>query len=133
MAEPPLTHLTVGEGAEARNVAVLPREGKAPGIFWLGGFRSDMDGSKAAALDRWAEGAGHAVTRFDYSGHGRSGGRLRGRHDLALAGGGARRLRRIHERAAGAGRLLDGRMDRAAAWQGALPNAARLTGSPAWC
>ena len=76
MAELPLAHLTVGEGADSRNVAILAREGKAPGIFWLGGFRSDMDGSKAAALDRWAEGAGHAATRFDYSGHGRSSGRL---------------------------------------------------------
>ncbi len=76
MGEPLLKHLVVGEGEEARNVAVLPRQGKAPGIFWLGGFRSDMDGSKAAALDRWAESAGHAATRFDYSGHGRSGGRL---------------------------------------------------------
>ena len=133
MAEPPLTHLTVGEGAEARNVAVLPREGKAPGIFWLGGFRSDMAGSKAEALDRWAEDAGHAATRFDYSGHGRSRGPLRGRHDLALAGGGGRRLRRIHRqgrRCSSAPRWAAGSR---CSWQGALPSAATATGSPAWC
>ena len=76
MGEPELTHLLVGEGAAARSIAVLPRAGREPGIFWLGGFRSDMAGSKAAALDRWAEGSGHAAARFDYSGHGRSGGRL---------------------------------------------------------
>jgi pimeloyl-ACP methyl ester carboxylesterase len=72
-----LAHYALGEGAEARDVAVLRRDGRAPGIFWLGGFRSDMNGSKAVALDRWAEGAGHAATRFDYSGHGRSSGRLK--------------------------------------------------------
>ena len=48
----------------------------APGLFWLSGFRSDMAGTKAEALDQWAEEAGHACTRFDYSGHGRSGGRF---------------------------------------------------------
>lgn len=54
------------------------REGKseqgAPGLFWLGGFKSDMKGTKAAALDRWAEENGRACVRFDYSGHGESGG-----------------------------------------------------------
>ncbi len=57
-------------------IAVLERKGKAPGIFWLGGFRSDMQGTKAEALDRWAGEHGHAATRFDYSGHGQSGGRF---------------------------------------------------------
>ena len=52
------------------------RPGKAPGIFWLGGFRSDMQGSKAQALDLWAAEEGRAATRFDYSGHGSSGGRF---------------------------------------------------------
>ena len=54
------------------------REGKSqnerPGLFWLGGFKSDMKGTKAAALDRWAESEGRACVRFDYSGHGESGG-----------------------------------------------------------
>jgi pimeloyl-ACP methyl ester carboxylesterase len=77
MSGPRLEHLEIGEGAAARGIAALVRKGKHPGIFWLGGFRSDMDGAKAAALDRWAEAAGHACTRFDYSGHGRSGGAFR--------------------------------------------------------
>src|SRR5690606_14250904 len=46
----------------------------APGLFWLGGYRSDMAGSKAGALDAFGERHGLAVTRFDYSGHGQSGG-----------------------------------------------------------
>lgn len=66
--------ITVGTRDNIRDIAVLRRAGKAPGLFWLGGFRSDMEGSKAEALDRLGAGEGLAVTRFDYSGHGRSGG-----------------------------------------------------------
>lgn len=62
--------LTVGD----RPIAVLRRPGRTPGLFWLSGFRSDMTGSKAEALDRFGESHGLAVTRFDYSGHGQSGG-----------------------------------------------------------
>jgi pimeloyl-ACP methyl ester carboxylesterase len=69
--------MTLGAGDEARSLAVLTRAGKAPGLLWLGGFRSDMRGTKAEALDRWAAETGHAITRFDYSGHGGSGGRFR--------------------------------------------------------
>jgi pimeloyl-ACP methyl ester carboxylesterase len=57
-----------------RSIAVERRAGKAPGLFWLGGFRSEMTGSKASAVDAWGASHGHAVTRFDYSGHGQSGG-----------------------------------------------------------
>jgi pimeloyl-ACP methyl ester carboxylesterase len=76
MSGPRMKHLTVGAGGGAREIAVLQRKGKPPGVFWLGGFRSDMQGTKAAALDAWAEEEGHAVARFDYSGHGQSGGRF---------------------------------------------------------
>jgi pimeloyl-ACP methyl ester carboxylesterase len=48
--------------------------GARAGGLWLGGFKSDMRGTKAAALDAWAEQNGRACTRFDYSGHGESGG-----------------------------------------------------------
>jgi len=68
--------ITVGDGDAARAIAVRRRPGKAPGIFWLGGFMSDMQGTKARALDDWAATSGHACTRFDYSGHGESGGQL---------------------------------------------------------
>lgn len=66
--------IPVGSGAAARDIAVEQRGGKAPGLFWLGGFRSDMAGGKAMALDGLGAEHGLAVTRFDYSGHGISGG-----------------------------------------------------------
>lgn len=66
--------LSVGEGEDARMIAFETRRGGAPGLFWLGGFRSDMSGTKAMRLDRFGAERGLAVTRFDYSGHGKSGG-----------------------------------------------------------
>lgn len=74
-----ITHLeafriTVGEGVAAREIAVQQRSGQGPGMVWLGGFRSDMAGSKAMALDALGAEKGLSVTRFDYSGHGISGG-----------------------------------------------------------
>lgn len=66
--------LPVGSGAASRAIAVEQRPGTAPGLFWLGGFRSDMMGSKAMALDSLGAENGFAMTRFDYSGHGQSGG-----------------------------------------------------------
>lgn len=68
--------LTLGNEAEHRDIATLTREGAAPGLFWLGGFKSDMTGTKALALDTFAGGRGLAMTRFDYSGHGNSSGRF---------------------------------------------------------
>ena len=66
--------LSVGEGVARREIATLRRDGSAPGLFWLGGFKSDMTGTKALALDAHAAGRGLAMTRFDYSGHRASGG-----------------------------------------------------------
>jgi alpha-beta hydrolase superfamily lysophospholipase len=68
--------LTVGTGDAARDIAVATRNGAVPGLFWLGGYRSDMTGTKALALDSYAASRGLAMTRFDYSGHGTSGGHL---------------------------------------------------------
>jgi len=50
--------------------------GRGPGIVFLGGFKSDMTGSKAEALSDWAAAKGQAFCRFDYAGHGQSGGRF---------------------------------------------------------
>jgi pimeloyl-ACP methyl ester carboxylesterase len=69
-----LKTVEIGTGAEARVIAVRQRTGAGPGLFWLGGFKSDMRGTKAEALDQWAAARGRACTRFDYSGHGESGG-----------------------------------------------------------
>ena len=71
-----LEKITVGDGDAAREIAVRHRAGKTPGICWLGGFMSDMKGTKAQALDEWSAVNGHACTRFDYSGHGESSGRF---------------------------------------------------------
>lgn len=65
---------SVTVGQDARPIAVLFREGKGPPVVWLGGFKSDMRATKATALDEWAEANGRAFVRFDYSGHGESGG-----------------------------------------------------------
>jgi pimeloyl-ACP methyl ester carboxylesterase len=66
--------LEVGKDGAARSIAVRARPGGAPGLFWLGGFHSDMQGIKAIALDAWAAEHYRACVRFDYSGHGESGG-----------------------------------------------------------
>lgn len=69
-----LKTVAVGTGPAARAIAVRTRDGGGPGLFWMGGFKSDMKGTKAAALDDWAKAQGRAMVRFDYSGHGESGG-----------------------------------------------------------
>ena len=69
-----LKTLDVGTGSASRRIAVRQREGSGPGLFWLGGFKSDMGGTKAAALDSWAAAQGRACLRFDYAGHGESDG-----------------------------------------------------------
>lgn len=66
--------LSVGSAETQRDIAYLQRPGKAPGLFWLNGFRSVMTGLKASALDAFGAERDLEVTRFDYSGHGASGG-----------------------------------------------------------
>jgi pimeloyl-ACP methyl ester carboxylesterase len=66
--------IEIGEGSAARRIAVRARAGASPGLIWLGGFKSDMTGTKALALEAWAVEHGRACVRFDYSGHGESGG-----------------------------------------------------------
>jgi pimeloyl-ACP methyl ester carboxylesterase len=66
------TFLNIGEGAGRRGIAVRAQAGASPGLFWLGGYKSDMKGTKAKALADWAAQAGRACVRFDYSGHGES-------------------------------------------------------------
>jgi len=74
MTDTCLKNLQIGTGSAQRSIAVRTRPGAAPGLLWLGGFKSDMQGTKAQALDQWAAAHGRAMTRFDYSGHGESGG-----------------------------------------------------------
>jgi pimeloyl-ACP methyl ester carboxylesterase len=63
-------------------IAYRIQPGREPGVVWLGGFRSDMTGTKAEHLSRWATDRGRAYLRFDYSGHGASDGRF---EDLVLS------------------------------------------------
>ena len=67
-----LTHLNVG----GRRIAYRLREGSGPTLVFLPGYASDMEGTKALALDAFAESRGLAMLRLDYSGTGSSGGRF---------------------------------------------------------
>ncbi|MFC3124107.1 alpha/beta hydrolase [Pseudoroseomonas globiformis] len=66
-----LGRLDRGNGIELA-WARLP--GAGPGVVFLGGFRSDMEGTKAIALRDHCAARGQAFLRFDYAGHGTSGG-----------------------------------------------------------
>ena len=75
---------------DGRRLAYRARAGRGPTLVFLPGYRSDMEGSKATALDSWAEAEGRAMIRFDYAGCGASGGdfeaqSLAGWRDDALA------------------------------------------------
>jgi pimeloyl-ACP methyl ester carboxylesterase len=67
-----LKFLHIGDGAERRGIAVRAQGGGAPGLLWLGGYKSDMKGTKVQALAEWAARERRACVRFDYSGHGES-------------------------------------------------------------
>src|SRR4051812_3858225 len=58
--------------AKPRPLARRFRPGRTPTLVFLPGYASDMEGSKATALDAWAESAGRAMLRFDYAGCGAS-------------------------------------------------------------
>lgn len=59
-------------GLPARYLAYRLRAGDGPTVIWLGGFRSDMTSTKAAALDQACADDGRAMLRFDYFAHGES-------------------------------------------------------------
>ena len=67
-----LNHFEVG----GRRIAYRLRDGGEPALVFLPGYASDMEGTKAVALDAFAESRGLAMLRFDYSGTGSSGGRF---------------------------------------------------------
>jgi len=62
------------ETGAGRRLAHHRLSGTGPGIVFLGGFKSDMEGTKALWLEEWARARGRAFLRFDYSGHGQSSG-----------------------------------------------------------
>lgn len=59
---------------QGRRIAYHQTAGQGPGVVFLGGFKSDMQGEKAQHLEAWAQRTGRAFLRFDYSGHGQSSG-----------------------------------------------------------
>jgi pimeloyl-ACP methyl ester carboxylesterase len=69
---PDIQHLDV----DGRQIAYRLREGRSPTLLFLPGYASDMEGTKALALDAFAEQRGLAMLRLDYSGTGSSGGRF---------------------------------------------------------
>ncbi|MCD2178902.1 alpha/beta hydrolase [Rhizobium sp. C1] len=79
MADEKPHFLSVGKGADARDIAWRLSGGPKdrPALVWLGGYRSDMKGTKALELESFAREKGLACLRLDYSGHGESGGEFR--------------------------------------------------------
>ncbi len=68
-----------GADGAHRKIAYLLSEGadpEKPGLIWLCGFNSEMTSTKASVLAPWAQARGAGLLRFDYSGHGASGGRM---------------------------------------------------------
>ncbi len=70
----PLPDPCLFERGDRAALAYRLREGSSPTLVFLPGYASDMDGTKAQALDSFAQAHGLAMLRFDYSGTGSSGG-----------------------------------------------------------
>jgi pimeloyl-ACP methyl ester carboxylesterase len=71
LTEPSFLPLASGDRLAYRHIP-----GDPPGILFCGGYTSDMDGTKALALDRYCRSRRRTYTRFDYRGHGASTGRF---------------------------------------------------------
>lgn len=62
------------DSPQGRKLAYHKTDGQGPTVVFLGGLKSDMEGTKAVHLEAWAKARGQAFLRFDYSGHGESSG-----------------------------------------------------------
>jgi len=71
--KPVIQFLNRNDGESIAYVRQNAHPGKA-NLVWLGGFKSDMNGTKALALEAWAKATGRGLLRFDYYGHGQSSG-----------------------------------------------------------
>ena len=60
--------------ADGSTIAYTHLPGREPGVLFCSGFNSNMQGTKALALQQWASDEGRQFTRFDYFGHGQSSG-----------------------------------------------------------
>ena len=109
-----MTRIDYLEARAGVHLAYQHRAGRGPTLLFLPGYASDMTGGKASALDAWAEREGRAMLRFDYGGCGMSGGDFEAQTPAALARRRAGDDRPGRGGAAGAGRLVDGRLADAA-------------------
>ena len=128
MAMTELRHFEVA----GRQIAYRLRPGSAPALVFLPGYGSDMEGTKALALDASAGGRGLAMLRFDYSGTGSSLGKFAD-GTWPVAGGSARSPRPAYSWAADPHRLVNGRVDLASpgdASAGAGSGADRIAAAP---
>ena len=69
------SYIVKSDGAQ---LAYHKLTGAQPGIIFFGGFASDMEGTKALALETYAANRGQSFVRFDYQGHGKSTGKFSG-------------------------------------------------------
>ena len=126
----PPAFIEVGKDDAARRIAVRARDGGAPGLFWLGGFNSDMQGTKARGAGRLGGRAGPRLCPVRLFRPWRIRRRVRRRHHRALAGRERRGVRAVLRRPAGRDRLVDGRLDGAVAGArtGQAPGRPRVAG-----
>ena len=120
---------------DGNTVAYATTSGRTPTVAFLGGFRSDMTGTKAMALEDWARADRPRLRALRLSRSRPVVGSLRGRHDRPLARRFTRGARPAHRGQAGAGRIEHGRLAvaaggagaaRAPGWPGADRRGARL-------
>ena len=74
MSENQPSYLEYGSG---HRLAYFKTDGKSPTVVFMGGLKSDMTGTKALFLEKICQQADLGYIRFDYTGHGRSGGTFR--------------------------------------------------------
>lgn len=75
----PVQFFDVSGVSATRKIAYIKSEAErpgTPGVFWLSGFQSDMTSTKASVLAPWTNAKSTGFLRFDYSGHGQSGGKI---------------------------------------------------------
>lgn len=66
--------IDIGHGSSRRTIAADIRAGEGTPVVWLSGFLSEMASVKGEAMAQWAEKNNRPLIRFDYSGHGQTGG-----------------------------------------------------------
>ncbi len=103
-----MTAPSVLDTPSGRRIAYHRTPGAGPGVVFFGGFRSDMEGTKAVHLEAWAKRTGRAVPPLRLLGPRPVVGAVRGRRHRRLGGGCGRGDHRAHGRTADPRRLLDG-------------------------